>query len=326
LQDTVFLDVLPIDGDQSEYIMRLDYITNSLGLNLIGQGHFRHVFETGNPDILLKVATDRWTPGPNGGTLSAVQANLQEVGRFNRYPKFFPKSYAYDEDGVWILVERIHKVYATTDEFTKGIVKSFKPINDFDQNILNAILMYSYQMFQNLSPHVTEEELQAFSFEKYMNDVTNKIMNDVSGFGVYKDPAFPLHAKKDIFFDILRSGIEKGESYENVVESEVKEYVKWMFDELKIHWISAYLRSSTESDPEYGYFKFANSVLDKRMLPLIIRHVEASFFSDKKTRDFFLMMQREKISLFDLRHENTGETKPTKGNAGDFKIIDATRF
>lgn len=320
LKDSVFLDVLPIEGDWSEYMMRLDYIVNDLDLELVGDGFFRHVFKTGNPDILLKVATDRWTPVAGSGTLSAVQANLQEVGRFNKYPQFFPKSYAYDKDGVWILVEKMHKVYETQYEFYEGFNKNFAPVRDFSKNITNAILAYSHQIYQHVSQQASQDELDAFDFQRFMSDVDHKINEDLSGSG-YKSEAFNDNAKKELFFDMIRSGIEKGVSYEEAISEEIKPRVEWIFNELKIHWVSAYLRQNTESDTDYGYFKFANTVLDKRIVPMVIQYVEDAFRSDKKSRDFFIMMQREKISLFDIRDDNTGETKD-----GQFKIIDATTF
>ena len=203
LQDNVFLDVLPIEADLSEYIMRLDYITDTLGLPLIGEGHFRHVFKTNNPDILLKVATDRAHPVGNR-LVTAIDANKQEIKRFNRYPKFFPKSYAYSKEGIWVLVEKVYKVYKTSDEFKEGLLKYFKPVGNIDKNIKDAIIAYSYQMYQNVLPHVSEEESAAFDFSKFINDIEFTIMKNIAGPGGGSGPAFYPNDKKDIFFDILR--------------------------------------------------------------------------------------------------------------------------
>ena len=57
------------------------------------------------------------------------------------------------------------------------------------------------------------------------------------------------------------------------------------------------------------------------MLPLVKQYVMDKYFADKTSREFFLMMQREKVSIFDIREENTGLDEN-----GQFKIIDATTF
>ncbi len=320
LQDNVFLDVLPIVGNFSEYMLRLDYITNSLGLDLIGEGHFRHVFRTGNPDILLKVATDRAHPVGNR-LVTAIDANEQEIKRFNRYPKFFPKSYAYSKDGIWLLVEKVYKVYKNSDEFREGLLKYFKPVGEIDKNIKDAIIAYSYQVYQNVLPHVSEEESASFDFSKFINDIEFTIMENIAGPGGGSGPAFYVNDKKDIFFDILRLGTEDGEEYSTAVMQSIEGHIAWAFNEIKIHWIGKNLRNLKPDNPEYLYFKFANTVLDKGMKPLIVDYVANKFYEDKDTRDFFIMMQREKITIFDIREENTGETKE-----GQFKIIDATTF
>ena len=69
------------------------------------------------------------------------------------------------------------------------------------------------------------------------------------------------------------------------------------------------------------YFKFANSIVDNKMLPLVSQYAIGKYLSDRDSKEFFLMMQREKISLRDIREENTG-----LDSNGQFKIIDATTF
>jgi hypothetical protein len=325
IKDNVFSEVLPYERNEDLHYERVKYIEETLGFKLIGRGHFRHVFETGIPGILLKVATDSATSTKqrSDGTLGKVTAtdtNLQEVARFNRWPEFFPKSYAYDKKGVWLLVERVN-VIETETEFVKEILKRFISTGNFDKNVLNAILAYSYQEYQNILQYASPEESAGFDFSRFANDIEHIIMKDVAGPGGGSSKAFSDLDKKDMLFEILKHGIEKGESYEDAVSKEVDHNVRWVFDEIKIHWIGKNLRRITENDIDYNYFKFANSIIDNQMLPLIQQHAKAEYYSDLYTRNFFIMTQREKISLWDIRQENTGIDEN-----GQFKIIDATNF
>ena len=298
------------------------YIENKYNMKMLGGGHFRIVFETENKDLIIKFATNgSHTSALTGNKVTAIDANLQEVNRFNRYPLFFPKLYAHSPDGHWVLVDKV-EIIETKDRFLKELLKFFESTGNIDSNIKDGIIVYAYQAYQQISQYASPEEMASFDFMQFANDINNKIMIDFSGTGTLgKNPAFYPSRKKDIFFDILRRGIEDGESYEEAVKKEVEPDVKHIFDEIKIHWIGSYLRRSTEKDPNYGYFKFANSIIDNKMLPLVKQYVIDKYFADRTSREFFLMMQREKIALNDIREENTGLDEN-----GQFKIIDATTF
>ena len=296
------------------------YMENKYNMKMLGGGHFRIVFETENKDLIIKFATNGTAPASKPGkVITAVDANLQEVDRFNKYPRFFHKLYASSPAGHWVLVDKI-EIIKTKNRFLDELLKFFTSTGNIDSNIKDGIIVYAYQAYQQISQYVSSEELASFDFMQFANDINNKIIIDFSGTGG-QNPAFYPTRKKDIFFDIIRRGIEGGESYEEAVKKEVEPDVKHMFDEIKIHWIGSYLRKSTEKDPDYGYFKFANSIIDNKMLPLVKQYVVEKYLSDRNSREFFLMMQREKISLFDIREENTGLDEN-----GQFKIIDATTF
>lgn len=296
------------------------YMENKYNIKMLGSGHFRIVFETENKDLIIKFATNgSHTSSQSGKKITAVDANLQEVNRFNRYPRFFPKLYAHSAEGHWVLVDKV-KIIKTKDDFLNEFLKFFTSTGNIDSNIKDGIIVYAYQAYQQISQYVSAEELTSFDFMQFAKDINNKIMTYFAGMEG-KNTALYSSRKKDIFFDILQRGIEDGESYEEAVKKEVKSVVKHIFSKIKVHWIGAYLEQSTENDPDYKYFKFANSIVDNKMFPLIIQYVIGKYLSDRDSKEFFLMMQREKISLRDIREENTGLDEN-----GQFKIIDATTF
>ena len=295
------------------------YVENNYNIKMLGSGHFRIVFETENRDLIIKFATNGTTPSPKtGNIITAMDANLQEVDRFNKYPRFFPKLYAHSPEGYWVLVDRV-EIIKTKSMFLDELLKFFSSTGNIDTNIKDGIIVYSYQAYQHVLQYASAEEIAAFDFMKFAKDIDNKIMAYLPEAGI--DRLFSPLTKKDLFFDILRHGIKDGESYEEAVKKETGIEVDRIFNEIKVRWIGSYLKQSTEQDQDYEYFKFANSIVDNKMLPLIKKYVVDKYLSDKDSRDFFLMMQREKIALNDIREENTGLDEN-----GQFKIIDATTF
>jgi len=316
LNDSVFLSVLPIEHDPGTYYMMMDYIENDLGMDLIGQGHFRHVFNTGNPEILLKVATDRTHSVDGNPPVSASDANMQEVQRFNRYPAFFPKSYAYNEDGVWVLVEKIHHVYKGSRDFLNGYLGYFTPAGEIDKNITDSILARTYEEYEK---HMTSTTQNEIDFESLASEIELRSMHDKHNTGI-SGPCISKIDKKNIFHDILKSG-QSGSEYEEAVLVYVGDTVSWIFDFLKIDWLGVSLKRSRQGSPEHDFFKTAYSLFTNDVKQKVVSDVIKTFYRSRVTREYFIMMQREKIDLFDIRPFNTGETA-----SGQFKIIDATKF
>ena len=139
------------------------WISNNIGEKL-GSGYSRMVFEFGDNKVIKFAYGSAMQDGKD--------SNLVEAKLFNQFPKIFPKAYAHDPDGAWIIVEKVN-IIDTIDEFyavlpiqfpvledTLNVLRQGAPRPDEDLNpyflwlVLSKVLSYDFEMFQNQSPMI----------------------------------------------------------------------------------------------------------------------------------------------------------------------------
>jgi len=311
LNDNVFLEPLPVVSNLSEYYTRLNYILNDLNLNLIAQGHFRHVFETGNPDILLKVATDQMA-----GSLTAVDANLQEVNRFNRYPRFFPKSYAYDEDGVWILVEKAKTVIKNDDDFKSAIESSFECFRNLDAIVKMMIEYYANYALGILANDPNIQNFDKFDHKKFLQEIKSAF-----------DGTHPRFSRPTIDKSVI-VWIFKGVLSENAIDKRsVKHSIEYKLRIVVGNVISELRRFAFDPDEgnlsyaEEAHKRISRAAVDSRMINPIVEWLVLHFLRDRVFISFVNMIKDENITPWDIRTTNVG----TNSN-GELIVIDASTF
>ena len=136
------------------------WISNNIGEKL-GSGYSRMVFEFGDNKVIKFAYGSAMQDGKD--------SNLVEAKLFNQFPKIFPKAYAHDPDGAWIIVEKVN-IIDTIDEFyailpiqfpvledTLNVLRQGAPRPDEDLNpyflwmVLSRVFSYDFEMFDNQS-------------------------------------------------------------------------------------------------------------------------------------------------------------------------------
>jgi len=96
------------------------WIDNNIGEKL-GSGYSRMVFEFGDNKVIKFAYGSAMQDGK--------ASNLVEAKLFNQFPKLFPKAYAHDPDGAWVIVDKVD-IIDTRDEFYAILPIQFPVIND----------------------------------------------------------------------------------------------------------------------------------------------------------------------------------------------------
>tara|TARA_B100001094_G_scaffold181418_1_gene175798 strand:+ start:1971 stop:2849 length:879 start_codon:yes stop_codon:yes gene_type:complete len=115
----------------SDYDPQFKWIENNIGKR-IGKGRSRVVFELSNK-MIVKIAYGDYEE-------DGKQSNFIEGKLFNKHPKVFPRVYALDPDGKWMICDRVEVVeYVNYDhslsdrKFANALAEGFSVIDKFLQ-------------------------------------------------------------------------------------------------------------------------------------------------------------------------------------------------
>lgn len=131
----------------------------------LGEGVFREVYAVNdNPDVILKII--KHLEVNDFINVESRRQNKDEKKLFNTYPEIFPKVYVSDDDGYWMVVERVIPILTGTsnrseDEKRVALIimksfPSFKILYDFLEKkiMVNEKLITSffviYEIFTKL--------------------------------------------------------------------------------------------------------------------------------------------------------------------------------
>lgn len=115
------------------------WIDNNIGEKL-GSGYSRMVFEFGDNKVIKFAYGSEMQDGK--------ASNLVEAKLFNQFPKIFPKAYAHDPDGAWVIVEKVD-IIDTVDEFYAVLPIQFPVLED----VLNILRQGAPKPDEDLNPY-----------------------------------------------------------------------------------------------------------------------------------------------------------------------------
>ena len=196
------------------------YLEREYDLKKLGSGHFRLVFETENPDLIIKFATNGRTMKKDGkGDLTAVDANLQEINRFNKYPDFFPKVYASSPDGIWVIMEKAKSIPSDIDEMFKIMQNTFESFQQLAEFIKILVEHYANGVLSEIitGNYFSQEELQEFDYQEFLKyiaqgfDGSNPFFHACDTYKLFR-----------LLMDIIESNEQTNKSLDKIIQREVR--------------------------------------------------------------------------------------------------------
>ena len=283
-------------SSQRDLDERSDYFESKYNLKKIGRGFFRVVYQTENPEIVLKFATTNKSQIVRGGKItSAMECNLQEVKRFNRYPEFFPKSFAYDPEGKWLLVEKVENIVTNNKELNSAILSNFSSFKLLKEETINQIRNYIGLMYKGLATKNLEDQ-----YELYY-----KIRKEVDSF-------FNEDMTLNYFYNFLKKS-ESDIEYEKALFDIIHWTIKWCCDEIVFY--SHIIKDADDDITKKIVRSLKNPIVKQNIANKSFNHLSR----DRKLKRFYNMIKWEKIPIREIRKENIGID-----SNGNIKIIDAT--
>ena len=282
-----------------------EYMKRKYGLDRIGKGHFRQVYNTKNKDLIIKFASSQvWNDSLFEKTITAMDANLQEVQRFNRYPDFFPKVYASHPQGFWVIMEKAKHVPQNVYEMLEIINKTFPVFKKIEQDIPKII--------KNIVLDSAKEE------REHLENILDLALEETNNGNWDKVHAYSLF--KDI---IEENEKDKNSNLKEVIEFCIGQRLIRITQKIKDNCMKilpdSYTRNYDKNITSYllliNFFDIS-FILKKLVKPLLLE-----FLRDRNFIGFCNMLINEKINTFDIAPRNVG-----KNEKGKLILIDATAF
>tara|TARA_B100000287_G_C20637472_1_gene782218 strand:+ start:302 stop:1150 length:849 start_codon:yes stop_codon:yes gene_type:complete len=122
--------------------------------NILGAGHSREVYEISDHlGLVLKVAiAGYYSKNPGGIHVDGIRSNSLEAKYFNLYPDFFPKTYVYDKNFTWIVIERLH------------VITSEQELSD--------MLNLNFEVFANIEEVLLENNFDIEKIDEWVESIT----------------------------------------------------------------------------------------------------------------------------------------------------------
>lgn len=291
------------------------YLEREYDLKKIGGGHFRLVFETENPDLIIKFATNGRTMKKDGtGDLTAVDANLQEINRFNKYPDFFPKVYASSDEGIWVIMEKAKSIPANTDEMFKIMQNTFESFQQLAELIKMLVEHYANGVLSEIitGNYFSQEELQEFNYQKFLEDIAQGF--DGSNPFFHACDTYKLFR---LLMDIIESNEQTKKGLKKTIETEVRFFITTIISSFRNTVFIVALPDISGEEQS----KISKMAMDLRMIDPIAKIISMRLLRDRKFIRFCNLIKDEDISTFDIAPRNVGTNEKD-----ELIIIDGTSF
>ena len=297
-----------------------EYVANKYNLLYLGMGHFRIVFEIPGSGMIIKFATKGVSSFLADEGISSQDANLQEVKRFNKYPEFFPKLYAHDENGIWVIIEKANSVITSKIDFSNAILNTFPSFRYISPNTKVLITYhlnikknldkdiwgdFDYNMFLSLIETAFDGTHEKISFLKPYLKNNSLISNE------------PELIPPKIFKKILLSNEMNDETLKKIIAPEIRTIIRNTFTCL--HDLLHYDKNKASEN----YYKIGEDVIRRLHFyeeDFVEMHT-MNILSDRHFIGFLNMLKTEKVGEFDIQPHNVGTNEE-----GKLIVLDATSF
>jgi len=291
------------------------YLEREYDLKKLGGGHFRLVFETENLDLIIKFATNGRTTKKDGkGDLTAVDANLQEINRFNKYPDFFPKVYASSPKGIWVIMEKAKSIPSDTDEMFKIMQNTFESFQQLSEFIKILVEHYANGVLSEIitGNYFSQEELQEFNYQEFLKNIAQGF--DGSNPFFHACDTYKLFR---LLMDIIESNEQTKEGLKKTIETEVRFVTTTIISSFRNN---VFLIANPDI-PGESQAKISKMAMDLRIIDPIAKIISMRLLRDKKFIRFCNLIKDEDISTFDIAPRNVGTNEKE-----ELIIVDGTSF